>query len=126
MAYAYQKGIHVTNAPGQNAQSVADHAFGLMLTAARNIPQKDQEIKKGHWELSMGHEVYKKRLGIIGFGLIGKAIAKRAVDFDNVETTSDEEETESAKGIKASVELAIGGGTFKIDSSDDAIHSNDS
>lgn len=82
VVYADQKGIHVTNAPGQNAQSVADHAFGLLLTAARTIPQKDQEIKNEHWELSMGYEVYGKRLGIIGFGSIGKAIAKRAFGFD--------------------------------------------
>ncbi|WP_338452355.1 phosphoglycerate dehydrogenase [Niallia oryzisoli] len=80
--YAYQKGIPVTNAPGLNAESVADHAFGLMLAASRNIPQKDQEIKSHHWELSVGHEIYGKQLGIVGFGSIGKAIAKRAVGFD--------------------------------------------
>ncbi|MBD8071624.1 phosphoglycerate dehydrogenase [Bacillus sp. PS06] len=80
--YAASKGIPVTNAPGVNAQSAADHAFGLMLAAARNIPQKDKEIKSGHWELSMGTEVYKKTLGIIGFGAIAKAVAKRATGFD--------------------------------------------
>ncbi|WP_077211638.1 phosphoglycerate dehydrogenase [Bacillus dakarensis] len=83
--YAFQKGIPVTNAPGQNAESVADHAFGLMLTAARKIPQKHQEIKADHWELSMGNEIYRKRLGIIGFGSIGQAIARRAAGF-NMET----------------------------------------
>ncbi len=80
--YAYEKGIQVTNAPGVNAQSAADLAFGLMLSAARNIPKKDQEIKSGHWELSMGNEIYQKKLGIIGFGSIAKAIAKRAIGFD--------------------------------------------
>lgn len=80
--YAYEKGILVTNAPGVNAQSAADLAFGLMLSAARNIPKKDQEIKSGHWELSMGNEIYQKKLGIIGFGSIAKAIAKRAIGFD--------------------------------------------
>lgn len=80
--YAYEKGILVTNAPGVNAQSAADLAFGLMLSAARNIPKKDREIKSGHWELSMGNEIYQKKLGIIGFGTIAKAIAKRAIGFD--------------------------------------------
>jgi D-3-phosphoglycerate dehydrogenase len=80
--YAYKKGIPVTYAPGLNTESVADHAFGLMLAAARNIPQKNQEIKSNQWELSIGYEIYGKRLGIIGFGSIGKAIAKRAIGFD--------------------------------------------
>lgn len=80
--YAYQKGISVSNAPGKNAHSAADHAFGLMLSAARNIPLKDREMKSGHWELSMGYEIYQKKLGIIGFGSIAKALAKRAAVFD--------------------------------------------
>lgn len=80
--YAYEKEILVTNAPGVNAQSAADLAFGLMLSVARNIPKKDKEIKSGHWELSMGNEIYQKKLGIIGFGSIAKAIAKRAIGFD--------------------------------------------
>ncbi|KAB7667754.1 phosphoglycerate dehydrogenase [Bacillus sp. B1-b2] len=80
--YAHEKGILVSNAPGVNAQSAADLAFGLMLSAARNIPTKDKEIKSGHWELSMGNEIYQKKLGIIGFGSIAKAIAKRATGFE--------------------------------------------
>ncbi|WP_078550111.1 phosphoglycerate dehydrogenase [Litchfieldia alkalitelluris] len=80
--YAYSKGIPVTNAPGVNAQSAADHAFGLMLSVARSIPKKDKEIKSGYWELSMGNEIYQKKLGIVGFGSIAKAIAKRATGFD--------------------------------------------
>ncbi|MDQ0268430.1 phosphoglycerate dehydrogenase [Cytobacillus purgationiresistens] len=82
--YAQEKNIVVSNAPGQNAQSAADLGFALMLTAARSIPMKDHEIKSSHWELSMGYEVYNKRLGIIGFGSIGQAIAKRAAGFDMV------------------------------------------
>ncbi|WP_071394938.1 phosphoglycerate dehydrogenase [Bacillus tuaregi] len=80
--YADQKGIPVTNAPGLNAESVADHAFGLLLSASRSIPQKDKEIKTNQWELSVGHEIYGKQLGILGFGSIGKAIAKRAYGFN--------------------------------------------
>ncbi|MCU9612384.1 phosphoglycerate dehydrogenase [Caldibacillus lycopersici] len=82
VAYANVKGIVVTNSPGQNAESVADHAFGLMLASARNIAQKDKELKEHHWELTLGYEIHRKRLGIIGFGSIGKAIAKRALGFE--------------------------------------------
>lgn len=79
--YAKQKGILVTNAPGQNSESVADHAFGLMLNASREISKKNSEVKTGHWELSVGTEIFRKRLGIIGFGSIGQAIARRANGF---------------------------------------------
>ncbi|MGG0716796.1 phosphoglycerate dehydrogenase [Robertmurraya massiliosenegalensis] len=79
--YANQKGIAVTNSPGQNAESVADNVFGLMLAASRKITKKDHEMKHNQWELSVGHEIYKKKLGIIGFGAIGKAVARRAKGF---------------------------------------------
>lgn len=80
--YARTKGIPVTNAPGLNAQSAADHAFGLLLSAVREIPRKNQEMKKGVWQLSMGNEIHHKTLGIVGFGSIGQALAKRANGFD--------------------------------------------
>ena len=79
--YAKQKGIRVTSAPGVNAPAVADHAFGLMLSAARRIPKKDSEVKNGIWQTEMGFEVSGKTLGIIGFGAIGKELAKRATGF---------------------------------------------
>lgn len=84
VSYANEKGIRVTNAPGVNAQSAADQGFGLMLAAAREIPRKDKEMKSGIWELSMGFEIYKKKLGIIGFGAIGQALARRAKGFDMI------------------------------------------
>ncbi|GLO66953.1 MULTISPECIES: phosphoglycerate dehydrogenase [Oceanobacillus] len=79
--YAREKGIPVTNTPGQNADAVADHAFGLMLATARQISSKNEELRNGHWELSMGMEIFQKKLGIIGFGAIGQAIAQRATGF---------------------------------------------
>lgn len=79
--YAREKGIPVTNTPGQNADAVADHAFGLMLATARQIPSKSEELRNGHWQLSIGIEIFQKKLGIIGFGAIGQAIAQRATGF---------------------------------------------
>ncbi|MGN9867045.1 phosphoglycerate dehydrogenase [Bacillus swezeyi] len=80
--YAREKGIYVTNAPGQNASSVADLAFGLLLSGARYIPQSDAAVKSGLWHVSMGYELDGKTLGLIGFGEIGKKIARRASDFN--------------------------------------------
>jgi len=100
--YADQKGISVTNASGVNAQSAADLAFGLMLSAARNIPNKDREIKSQKWELSMGYEIYRKKLGIIGFGAIAKALAKRAAGFDmDILIYTHHKDEEAAKYLNA-------------------------
>jgi D-3-phosphoglycerate dehydrogenase len=81
IAYAHKKGIRVTSAPGLNAPAVADHAFALMLAAARAIPERDRDLKAGNWNTAMGFEVANKTLGIIGFGAIGKELAKRATGF---------------------------------------------
>jgi len=79
---AAESGIIVTNTPGQNASSVADLTFGLMLSIARNLPTSNDLVKNGGWKLHIGNEIEGKRLGIIGFGEIGKKVAKRATGFD--------------------------------------------
>ncbi|MEK4969906.1 phosphoglycerate dehydrogenase [Cytobacillus sp. FSL R7-0696] len=100
VSYAEKKGIVVTNAPGENAHSAADLGFSLLLSISRQIAQKDQEMKTGKWQLSMGNEVYGKKLGIIGFGAIGQAIAKRASGFDmSVIAFGHYRNEEKAKGL---------------------------
>lgn len=79
---AERRGIKVTNTPGQNASSVADLVFGLMLAASRHLAESNEIVKSGKWKLIMGNEIEGKRLGIIGFGEIGKKVAKRATGFD--------------------------------------------
>jgi len=79
---AEKRGIKVTNTPGQNASSVADLVFGLMLAASRNLVESNDIVKSGNWKLVMGNEIEGKRLGIIGFGEIGKKVARRATGFD--------------------------------------------
>ncbi len=81
---ASKKGIVVMNAPAGNTISTAEHAFSLMLSLSRNIPQSDQSVKQGKWDRKkyMGVELYGKTLGIIGLGRIGSAFAKRAQSFD--------------------------------------------
>lgn len=69
------------NTPGVNHEAVADYAFGLMLSVARQISLSSQRLRKGQWTKNVGVELYGKTLGILGFGAIGKAVARRAKGF---------------------------------------------
>jgi D-3-phosphoglycerate dehydrogenase / 2-oxoglutarate reductase len=79
---AAQQGIVVANCPGTNDQAVADLAIGLMIATARNLPTANQALRDGKWGRYNGNELWKKTLGLIGFGHIGYAVAKRALGFD--------------------------------------------
>ncbi len=80
---ATQRGVIVMNAPSGNTISTCEQAFALMLSLSRNTPQADASVKKGEWEKNKfkGAELYSKTLGIVGFGRIGKEVAKRALAF---------------------------------------------
>lgn len=80
---ATKKGIIVMNTPGGNTISTAEHALSLILALSRNIAQANTSTKKGEWKRSkfMGVELYGKALGVVGFGRIGKEVAKRALSF---------------------------------------------
>ncbi len=84
--HARKKGILVTNTPGVLTDTTADLTMALILSVARRIPQADvftRAKKYTGWELDLylGREVTGKRLGIIGMGRIGKAVALRAQAF---------------------------------------------
>jgi D-3-phosphoglycerate dehydrogenase len=79
---ATARGIVVTSAPGTNSDSVADLTLGLFLSLARRIPFADQSIRTGGWPRLVGFQLFKKVLGIIGLGDIGKRVAKRAAGFE--------------------------------------------
>jgi D-3-phosphoglycerate dehydrogenase len=80
---ATQKGIIVMNTPAGNTISTAEHTMSMILALSRNIPQANASMKKGEWKRSkfMGVELYGKILGIVGFGRIGREVAKRAASF---------------------------------------------
>jgi len=84
VARASEMGIAVVNTPDGNTIATAEHAFGLMLALARHIPQGHHSLQNGNWDRKsfVGVELRGKTLGIIGFGRIGRAIAKRAVAFE--------------------------------------------
>lgn len=81
---ATERGIVVVNAPAGNTIAVAEHTIGLIIAAARNIPQADAALRAGRWERSkfMGVEIMGKTLGILGLGRIGAEVAKRAQGFE--------------------------------------------
>ncbi|MGC8819580.1 MAG: hydroxyacid dehydrogenase [Fervidobacterium sp.] len=81
---AEAKGIKVINTPGANSISVAELTIGLMIACSRHIARGANDLKNGKWtkkELE-GHELYKRTVGIIGFGNIGREVAKRLLAFD--------------------------------------------
>jgi D-3-phosphoglycerate dehydrogenase / 2-oxoglutarate reductase len=80
---ATRRGVIVMNAPGGNTISTAEHAFSLLLSVARKIPQADAVIRRGSWDRKNleGVELYDKTLGIIGMGRIGSELSRRAIAF---------------------------------------------
>jgi D-3-phosphoglycerate dehydrogenase len=82
-AFAEQKGITVLNTPGVNTEAVADYTFGLMLSLARHIANSHRDlVMNGRWKKTVGIELFGKKLGILGLGAIGSAVARRAKGFD--------------------------------------------
>lgn len=83
LAAAAARGITVTNGAGANASAVADHAMALLLALLRDIPHADASTRRGEWNRVISPSVSGKRLGILGLGAVGQAIAKRAhLGFD--------------------------------------------
>lgn len=88
VAAAGSRGITVTNTPGAMDDAVADLVFGMMIAAARRLPQADTFVRTGKWTLEdytafgLGMDVSRRTLGIIGFGRIGRVIARRALGFE--------------------------------------------
>lgn len=82
IAAATRKKVAVTVAAGTNEQSVADHAFGLLLMATRGLLTAVNSVQAHGWERPTGTEAWGKTLAIIGHGRIGRAIAHRARGFD--------------------------------------------
>ncbi len=80
---ATKRGIIVMNTPGGNTISTAEHAFSLMMSISRNIPQADASVKSGKWDRKSfeGVELYGKTLAILGMGRIGTEFARRAIAF---------------------------------------------
>ena len=82
--YASSKGIHLIAAPEGNRNAVGEHTLAMVLSLMNNLNKANSEIKSGQWnrEQNRGHELDGKTVGIIGYGNMGKAFAKRLRGFD--------------------------------------------
>jgi len=82
--YAKQKGVELFNAPEGNRNAVGEHSLALILNLFNRINIADQEVRKGIWrrEENRGIELDGKTIGIIGYGNMGKAFAKKLKGFD--------------------------------------------
>lgn len=96
---ALEHGIPVTHTPDVLTDDVADLAMGLVLSVGRTIPQADQFVRAGQWPsgpIALARKVSGARLGIVGLGRIGKAIARRASGFGmSIAYTARTEKTDS-------------------------------
>ncbi|NVK72543.1 MAG: phosphoglycerate dehydrogenase [Oceanospirillaceae bacterium] len=72
---AKEFGVRVTNCPGINQVSVAEHVLALILTFEKNIYTQHNSVQKGSWKRSVGREIRGKTIGVIGLGAIGKELA---------------------------------------------------
>ncbi len=104
---ATDHGVVVMNTPSGNTISTAEHAFTLMLSLARNIPQAHASIIAGKWDRKSfeGVELFGKRLAILGMGRIGTEFAKRAQAFGMTVVAYDPFLT-AARAQSLKVELA--------------------
>ena len=86
VAAARKRGVVVTNTPDVLTETTADFAWALLMAAARRVVEADHFARSGQWtrwqwDLLWGNDVHGKTLGIVGFGRIGRAVARRALGF---------------------------------------------
>ena len=82
--YAEQKLVKLIAAPEGNSNAVGEHALGLLLSLINKLNSADRQVRKGRWlrEENRGLELDKKVVGLIGYGNMGKAFAKKLRGFD--------------------------------------------
>jgi D-3-phosphoglycerate dehydrogenase len=81
LAAAADRGIVVTNTPGANTDAVADLAVALLLDVLRAVPAGDRRVREGNWSVLRGRELGMLTVGVVGFGRIGRAFARRLTGF---------------------------------------------
>ncbi|HEV7665705.1 MAG TPA: NAD(P)-dependent oxidoreductase, partial [Chloroflexota bacterium] len=82
LAAATHSGVIVTTTQGSNHWAVADQAFALLLGVARRIVELDKLARTRTWSRPLARDVWRKTLGIVGLGRVGKGVAQRASGFE--------------------------------------------
>jgi phosphoglycerate dehydrogenase-like enzyme len=82
LAACTRHGVAACNAPGLNVEAVADHVLAVMLALARRLSRQIEVMRCGGWEEIRGTELFGKTVGLVGFGAIGRAVARRLRGFD--------------------------------------------
>ena len=77
-----ERRIPVLFTPGVNHTTVAEHAFLLLLSIVKQLVEHTDSTRNGGWKRMTGHEIWRKRIGLAGFGRIGREVALRAKGFD--------------------------------------------
>jgi len=87
VAAATRRGVVVTNTPDVLTDTTADFAWSLLMATARRVIEGDRYVREGKWKqwdfgLLLGADIHGKTLGVVGFGRIGRAMARRALGFN--------------------------------------------
>lgn len=108
-ARAAELGVFVCNVPGRNALAVAELTIGLLLAVDRHIAEATADLRAGHWkknEYSKAAGLYGRRLGIVGVGDIGIAVAERATGF-GMEVVAEAKPGRSADKVERAEDAGI-------------------
>jgi len=110
---ATRAGVAVGHTPGVLTDATADLAFGLLMAAARRIAEADRYVRAGKWRTwgpmtLLGRDVHSSTLGLIGFGAIGQAMARRATGFGMRVLYLEHQASKRSPGRGARIAGAIG------------------
>lgn len=107
VAYAEEKGIKIFNSPEGNMDAVGEHVIGMLLMLFNQLKKGDAEVRKGIWdrEGNRGLELSGKTVGIIGYGNMGSALAKKLQGFDCKVIAYDKYKTGFSSNIVKEVDL---------------------
>ncbi len=106
--YAIQKGVRIITSPEGSRDTVGEHTIGLLLGLMNNLTRADRQIRTGEWirEGNRGHEIKGKVVGIVGYGNMGTAFAKRLKGFDCKVIAYDKFKEDYGDGNAAAVDLS--------------------
>ena len=99
---ATRKGVVVMNTPGGNSVAVAELTIGLMLTLLRQLVPAISSTRSGRWEkkrFAGGHELFRKTVGLVGFGSVGQIVAQRCIAFGTTVIAYDPHPVEASRRL---------------------------